>query len=435
MFKKKIVASLCVLCSIVAIWIVLDPASASTIIQPAYNLVQNAGSNLLRRTTINFHGAGVTASDAGGVTDVNIPGGGASGYNLVQNAGTPLTMRTTLNCTGSGVVCSDDPLNMVTIIDVPGGGGGSPGNSVTDVTPVTVMGNTTADQTLMELPLGAGYLNTAGEPFLFNGAGVYTTAALQTPTLTFKVKLCTVSGCGSGTVVTLVSIVSAATLAGNTADPWNFSFLGYTAVTGATGKLEIHGPLAADLGVLPGSAAAVFNDTNTAASSAIDLTAALFVDFTVATSTANAGNSITQRAGAVMPFSATAPVVFPRQITLVVGSSDITSVGLKACSVVENAGTITGLRMIANAVPTGADLELGVFKAPFASYASFVSPMSIMGAGAIPTISQMAMNARYADPTLTGWTLSISAGDVFCVAVLSAPTGGATYASLSMDVQ
>ena len=301
MLNKKIVASLCVLCSIVAVWIAFDPASASTIIQPAYNLVQNAGSNLLRRTTINFHGAGVTASDMAGVTDVNIPGG-AGGYNLVQNAGTPLTMRTTLNCTGS-ITCSDDPLNMVTILN--GSGGGS-GNSVVNITPVTVSANTTSDQTLMELSLTAGYLNTLASPFLINAAGIYTTASGQTPTLTFKVKLCTVSGCGSGTVVTLTSIPSLATLSANSNNPWNFSFLSYTSTTGAMGNVEIHGPLAVDLGALPSSAAAVFNDENTAVSSNIDLTAALFIDFTVATSTGNAGNSITQRAGAIMPFAASA---------------------------------------------------------------------------------------------------------------------------------
>ncbi len=123
MFKKKIVGSLCLLCFLVGVWIALDPAAASTIIQPAYNLVQNAGSNLLRRTTINFHGAGVTASDSGGVTDVNIPGGVTSAYNLVQQNGTPLTQRMTLNCTGAGITCSDDGLNMVTLINVPGTSG------------------------------------------------------------------------------------------------------------------------------------------------------------------------------------------------------------------------------------------------------------------------------------------------------------------------
>ena len=226
---------------------------------------------------------------------------GQLAYMFVQNNGSPLPQRNTINCTGA-LTCSD--AGGKTVFNATGGGG--MGNSVTDVTPVTVSANTTSDQSLMELSLTAGYLNTAGEPFLFNAAGVYTTAALQTPTLTFKVKLCTVSGCGAGTIVTLVSIVSGATLAANTNDPWNFSFLGYTATTGATGNLEIHGPLSVDLGAAVTSAATVFNDVNTGVSSNIDLTAALFIDFTLATSTGNAGNSITQRAGAIMPFAASA---------------------------------------------------------------------------------------------------------------------------------
>lgn len=187
--------------------------------------------------------------------------------------------------------------------------GGGTGTSVTSITPVTVTANTTSDQSLMELALSAGYLNSAKQPFLFNGAGVYTTPVGQTPTLTFKIKLCTISGCGSGTVVTLVSIVSTATLASSTNNNWNFSIMGYTATAGASGNLEIHGPLSVDLGALTTTADSIFNDVNTAVSGNIDLTAALFVDFTVATSTGSASNSITQRQGGIMPFAATAAPV------------------------------------------------------------------------------------------------------------------------------
>lgn len=186
-------------------------------------------------------------------------------------------------------------------------GGAGAGNSVTNVTPVTVNTNSTSDQQLMELSLGAGYFNSSKQPFLFDGAGVYTTQTAQTPTLTLKVKLCTVSGCGSGTVVTLISIVSTATIAAVTNNNWNLSVLGYTATTGTTGNLEIHGPLAVDLGALMTTADSLFVDTNTAVSSNIDLTAALFVDFTIAFSTnAVTANTFTQRSGGVMPFAATA---------------------------------------------------------------------------------------------------------------------------------
>lgn len=189
-------------------------------------------------------------------------------------------------------------------------GGAGAGNSVTSTTPVTVNTNTTSDQQLMELSLGAGYFNSSKQPFLFDGAGLYSTQTAQTPTITLKIKLCTVSGCGSGTVVTLISIVSTATIAAVTNNNWNLSVLGYTATTGATGNLEIHGPLALDLGALTTTADSIFVDTNTAVSSNIDLTAALFIDFTIAFSTnAVTANTFTQRSGGVMPFAAQAAPV------------------------------------------------------------------------------------------------------------------------------
>jgi len=49
-------------------------------------------------------------------------------YNLVEQAGTPLTMRSTLNCS-TGMTCSDDGTNKVTILTATGSGG-----SVTSVT-------------------------------------------------------------------------------------------------------------------------------------------------------------------------------------------------------------------------------------------------------------------------------------------------------------
>jgi hypothetical protein len=187
------------------------------------------------------------------------------------------------------------------------GAGSNTGNSVTSTTPVTKNANVTSDQQLMELALSAGYLNTSGQPFQITGAGVYSTVALQTPTLEFKVKLCTVSGCGSGTVVTLVDITTTATLAAVTNNNWFISFLAATSTTGASGKLEIHGPAIVDLGATTATADSAFGDTNTAASGAIDLTAALFLDFTLAFSTNTASpNSVTQRLGGIMPFAGSA---------------------------------------------------------------------------------------------------------------------------------
>jgi len=172
--------------------------------------------------------------------------------------------------------------------------------SVANTTPVTASANTTGAQALMELSLGAGLLNTLNAPVKLHGSGIYSTALGQTPTLTFVVKLCTVSGCGSGTVVTLASIITTATVASITNNGWSINLVAVPNVVGSSGTLLVHGPLTIDLGALTTTADSVFNDVNTAASSTINLTSALFLDFFVTTSTGSASNSITQQIGGVM---------------------------------------------------------------------------------------------------------------------------------------
>jgi hypothetical protein len=206
----------------------------------------------------------------------------------------------------------------------PTGPAGSSVPASSNLTPVTASAVTNSDQTLQEVGLTAGALNTVKAANLIHGSGRFTIAALQTPTLTFKAKLCTISGCGSGTVVTLASIVSGASVAA-TNNGWNLQLMAGTVSTGASGTLEIHGApgLTVDIGALPGSAATVLTDTNTAVSSAIDLTAALFVDFTVATSVGAAGNTFTQDIAEVLPqgagASAAAGSTLVRLCEIVVG--------------------------------------------------------------------------------------------------------------------
>lgn len=180
-------------------------------------------------------------------------------------------------------------------------------NAVTSTSPVTVNANVITDQQLMELSLPAGYLNSLGRPFGVASEGVYTTQAGQTPTTTFKLKLCTVAGCGSGTVVTLVSITSTVTQASSTNFNWGLNVNMATAATGATGNLEAHGLLNIDLSSSPSAADSVFGDTNTGVSGNIDLTAALFLDTTIAFSTnAATANICQQRLGIIGPGGSTA---------------------------------------------------------------------------------------------------------------------------------
>ena len=180
-----------------------------------------------------------------------------------------------------------------------GGGGGGTGGGIGNITAVTAAANTTSDQTLQELTVTSGFYNAAAQVSALYGSGIYSIATGITPTLTWKVKLCTVSGCGSGTVVTLATFTTTATTALSSNYPWNINLTNVgTHATGATGNLIVHGFLAIDLGASAATAETVFNDANTAVSSNIDLTGALFVDFTVAASSGSTSNSFTQQYGA-----------------------------------------------------------------------------------------------------------------------------------------
>lgn len=85
---------------------------------PAYDQVQNEGSNLTKRTTIDFQGTGVTATDDGSKTVVTVPGA-PSAYGTVQNEGSSLPQQTVLDFQGPGVSASD--AGGKTVVQVPGG--------------------------------------------------------------------------------------------------------------------------------------------------------------------------------------------------------------------------------------------------------------------------------------------------------------------------
>jgi hypothetical protein len=176
--------------------------------------------------------------------------------------------------------------------------------AASNLMPVTVSANTTGDQILQEISLPTGVLNSQNAANLIHGSGILTIGAGQTPALTFKAKLCTVPGCGSGTVVTLATITTSASVAA-TNNGWNLQLMVGAVSIGSAGTLYVHGApgLTVDIGALPGSAATLYADTNTAVTSAIDLTGALFVDFTVATSVGSTLNSITQQIADSLPWA------------------------------------------------------------------------------------------------------------------------------------
>jgi hypothetical protein len=181
--------------------------------------------------------------------------------------------------------------------------GGSP--AITSTTAVTVTNPTiNTDTKMIELALPKGYLNTLGQGFLIRAGGLYSNTAATSPALTFNAKLCTVSGCGSGTVVGLGQIVSGTTSAtATTNNTWVYTLFAITNATGATGNLLAKGDpgLTIDLSNVVSNPDTVYTDVNTATSSNIDLTAALFLDFTVAQSVAGASNSYKQLSAMIAP--------------------------------------------------------------------------------------------------------------------------------------
>jgi hypothetical protein len=170
-----------------------------------------------------------------------------------------------------------------------------------NITPVTAT-NPSAEAQLMEIALAANYLNSLNQPFFITGSGKSTNASGQTPTRTFKVKLCTVSGCGSGTVLTLATLVTAATTGSTTNNPWNISLRMVTNAIGASGTVNAGATLYDVITTNVTDAAAIYQ-VAPATSSSIDLTAALYLDFSITNSSSNASNTVTQSTAIVAPQS------------------------------------------------------------------------------------------------------------------------------------
>ena len=105
-------------------------------------------------STINFTGEGVSASQTGGVLNVNVPGGGVgsstySGTHF-QNESSYIGAGSTVNCTGAGIDCSQ--AGGVTTINVPGGGSLDPTAPIT-VGSMTSVGSITTTGTVISSQL------------------------------------------------------------------------------------------------------------------------------------------------------------------------------------------------------------------------------------------------------------------------------------------
>lgn len=80
------------------------------------HVIEDEGTPLTQRANMNFVGAGVTATDAGGKTVITIPGG--SGHSI-EDEGTPVTARPKLNFVGPGVTVTDDSGDDASVVTIP----------------------------------------------------------------------------------------------------------------------------------------------------------------------------------------------------------------------------------------------------------------------------------------------------------------------------
>lgn len=131
--------------------------------------------------------------------------------------------------------------------------------------PLTAQTTSTSTTIMASCPLAANIQNSYGKILHITGHGVFT--ATGTPTVT-------ISAVEGG--ITPISIPGkAVTTGGQTNAQFTFDFYLTTSATGTSGTLEAHGLLYAQLASAANSTAlATYADTNTAASSAINLTAA-----------------------------------------------------------------------------------------------------------------------------------------------------------------
>jgi hypothetical protein len=165
-----------------------------------------------------------------------------------------------------------------------------------NATVTTVAASSTTFQLLGACTLAANTMNVVGHTLKVFMAGVYSNVVTSAPTVTLGVKLCTVSGCGSGTVISPCSIVSTATSATAVTNlAANLTCNIMTQTAGASSAYEAHGNMAIDLGATNLVADSVFADTNTATVGTIDSTGQLFLQLFVTFSAASTSNSFSER--------------------------------------------------------------------------------------------------------------------------------------------
>jgi hypothetical protein len=139
--------------------------------------------------------------------------------------------------------------------------------SVTSVAPAALASLNGAG-TFATVVLPTAFMNVGGKVLRVKMYGLYSTAGAQTPTIGIQLAFS-----GAFTQTELVA-TSQATTASQTNFPWEFEGHIFTVSTGAAGTLEAHGKLSILIGSVVTATESVYQDVNTAANGAVNLTAA-----------------------------------------------------------------------------------------------------------------------------------------------------------------
>jgi hypothetical protein len=206
-------------------------------------------------------------------------------YQGTANALATFTNKT-FDTAGSGNVFKSNGTPLTQVTGVIGVYQGTTATSITtgNFTPLT--GPTTQK-------IAAGTANLANKVVTVKYGGVYTTGAASL--LNTEVSLCTVAGCGSGTVVSPTGCVLTTTNQANVLSngQWDATCIFIVATTGAAGTGMAKSTGVVELGATTAIALSAFADLATALSAAVDLTVDEFVQPQFKFTTSNAGNSTT----------------------------------------------------------------------------------------------------------------------------------------------
>jgi len=276
---------------------------------PTFPLLAPAGT--LAAPSYSFSGAPSTGMTAAGGLLTLVAGGGSiaafNGSGITVQTGvlfTPEARASGAPSASSGNASYGFDSTTITPAFATNNGAGissfSGSWSCTNVTPVTVTANVATDQTLMACTIPAGTLNRVGRSLRVIANSIYSTPAASTTAMTLKVKICSVSGCGSGNVLTAATITSGAL---GTIQVTNNAIqlpLYLTVQTASTTlAVEAHGCMNIDLAASISAADTVFCDNNTTTQtgspSAIDSTAQNFLQITGAFTVASGSNSWSNR--------------------------------------------------------------------------------------------------------------------------------------------